>query len=671
MGNGRNEAAFREYDLRDARRHPVKEPAGHQVLALEKLGEWYESAATAEAGGILALPTGAGKTFTAVQFLCRRVISDGYKVVWLAQNHHLLDQAFRGFEDGVGLVAEPRRSLAVRLVSGADNHCRVDDVRETDDVVIGSLLTVVRAVRNGHEGFDAFLRSAGEKLFVVFDEAHHAPAPSYRKLIQTLRKRFPRMYLLGLTATPTYTDESKRGWLTTLFPQGIIHQDSVSRLMAAGVLALPILEEARTSITAEFDRREYEGWVVSHRDLPEDVISDLALNKDRNRFIAEHYTKNREKYGKTIIFTDRWRQCEQIAELLKARGIRAATVYSQADADGAVTGTRAERRPHENAVALRMFRAGEIDVLVNVRMLTEGTDVPDVQTVFLTRATTSRILLTQMVGRALRGPKFGGTEVAYVVSFVDNWQYLINWETYDEFGGGTADDGPGGVGTRPPVGAISISLVRDLARRMDSGGTTTPGQFRALLPVGWYQVDYLVRDEGGDDLEPVRELIMVLEDEVKAYRGFLGHLAKGVDDRFAAEDLTRSEVEDQLRRWAARFFPGARDRLGTDLVENLFRLARHTAQNGAMPRFFPFQQRDDHDLDALAGGMIMRSMSDVEKDDSLTGEYGRRDRFWSVFYPRYDQFKSAYDVCVNRLLRERRRGGSPQARDRMPGCGLA
>ena len=51
------------------------------------------------------------------------------------------------------------------------------------------------------------------------------------------------------------------------------------------------------------------------------------------------------------------------------------------------------------------------------------------------RATTSRILLTQMVGRALRGPKFGGTDVAYVVSFVDNWQHLINWATYDELGG--------------------------------------------------------------------------------------------------------------------------------------------------------------------------------------------------------------------------------------------
>jgi superfamily II DNA or RNA helicase len=47
-------------------------------------------------------------------------------------------------------------------------------------------------------------------------------------------------------------------------------------------------------------------------------------------------------------------------------------------------------------------------VLINIKILTEGTDIPDVQTVFITRETTSDILLTQMIGRALRGPRMGG-----------------------------------------------------------------------------------------------------------------------------------------------------------------------------------------------------------------------------------------------------------------------
>lgn len=72
--------------------------------------------------------------------------------------------------------------------------------------------------------------------------------------------------------------------------------------------------------------------------------------------------------------------------------------------------------------------------------LTEGTDVPDIDTVFLTRQTTSQILMTQMIGRALRGPTFGGTEKANIVLFVDDWKQKIHWATYDQFGAGEADD---------------------------------------------------------------------------------------------------------------------------------------------------------------------------------------------------------------------------------------
>jgi superfamily II DNA or RNA helicase len=55
------------------------------------------------------------------------------------------------------------------------------------------------------------LEASNEKLFIVFDEAHHAPAPSYRKLILRLRERYPKMALLGLTATPAYTNDDLEG----------------------------------------------------------------------------------------------------------------------------------------------------------------------------------------------------------------------------------------------------------------------------------------------------------------------------------------------------------------------------------------------------------------------------------------------------------------------------
>lgn len=60
-------------------------------------------------------------------------------------------------------------------------------------------------------------------------------------------------------------------------------------------------------------------------------------------------------------------------------------------------------------------------------MMTEGSDVPDIQTVFLTRETNSEALLRQMIGRGLRGVKAGGTKEAYIVSFYDIWDRFGNF----------------------------------------------------------------------------------------------------------------------------------------------------------------------------------------------------------------------------------------------------
>ena len=648
-----------EYDLVDARRHPAgKEPAGHQSQALKKLDGWYDSQPFPNAGGILVLPTGGGKTFTAVRFLCRRALSDGYKILWLAHTHHLLEQAYRAFDDGVRLVAEPKSTVSVRVVSGVPGHYPVHRIKASDDVLVGTLQTIGNALNNEHPALDGFLDAAKPKLLVVFDEAHHSPAPSYRHLVLSLRKRFSKMYLLGLTATPTYTQQAKKGWLRQIFPQGIVHQVTPQQLMAAGILAKPILEQPNTDFTPDFDEREYQKWLGTHRDVPEDLITQLALNRDRNVFIASYYAANKTRFGKTIVFADRWYQCEQISEFLRKRGIKTGTVYSHLDADPGSVAARNKRKSDENAVALQKFRDGQLDVLLNVRMLTEGTDVPDVKTVFLTRGTTSQILLTQMVGRALRGPKFGGTNEAYIVSFVDNWKHLINWAEYDQLAEGLADESVPEYGKRPPIQLISIELVQRLSRQMDSGINMTPGPFISLLPVGWYRVEYQVQVADSDDLEPVRELVMVFKGERSSYQKYVEHIARASINEFEPEGTTLAGLENTVIAWRDTFFSEREEHFGTNLLEDLFRIARHKAQNGVAPKFFDFEERHQHNLDAIAEDFVQKDMGPVATDEALAQEYAREDRLWSTIYYRYDLFKSQYDACINRLLHARRHGVS-------------
>ncbi len=305
------------------------------------------------------MPTGGGKTFTAIRFLCLTAISDGYKVLWLAHTHHLLEQAYSSIGEHVGKIAEPKSILRVRVVSGTIGHFHIADIQPEDDVVIATLQTVTKAYSDDHFALKSFIDSAKGKLLVIFDEAHHAPAPSYRKLLTSLRDRCKDMLLLGMTATPVYSDEKLQGWLNKLFPQGILYQVTPQYLMAQGILAKPIPEQQKTNFTPNFDLREYQKWVGTFRDIPEDIITQLAENNERNMFIADHYARNKEKYGKTLIFADRWFQCEAISKPLEKRGIRAGTVYSHVEGGPRTSDERNKRKSDENTEVLDAFRRNE------------------------------------------------------------------------------------------------------------------------------------------------------------------------------------------------------------------------------------------------------------------------------------------------------------------------
>lgn len=645
---------YAEYSLREFRQGSrEKLPAVHQKVALGKLRQWYESRNGQGRGGILVLPTGGGKTFTAVHFTCSHPLSDGAKVLWLAHTHHLLEQAFTGFSIGAGLVVEPKQNLNIRVVSGMEGeHFPVHTIRPTDDVVISSLPTACRALKNSHEAFLGFLQSSQGNLLVIFDEAHHAPASSHRQLLRELRERYPGTVLLGLTATPTYGDEKRQGWLTELFPQGIVHQVTAAELMAARILAKPILHDKQTTFKPAFSERDYQKWLGTHRDLPEEIVSILANSKERNDYIVDTYVEQKEKWGKTIIFADRWYQCNYLCEALTKRGVRADVVYAHVDADPGSVEARNRRDAHENTRVLQAFKENGLDVLINVKMLTEGTDVPKVQTVFLTRQTTSRILLTQMVGRALRGPEFGGTDEAHIVSFIDDWKQRINWAAYDQLADGGVDNEVRELRKRPPVHLISIELVRLLARLMDSGRTTSPGPFRqCFLPIGWYLAEYTSRVAGTDDEELVRQQVMVFEHDDDRFKAILAQLRASELTGWEEYDLSLEGVRAEVEAWQKQHFGDGGDHIGSDLQRDIIGLVRHLAQNDRqLPIFIPFDARKSHDLDSIAHTHMEEKLGPLETSERLRKEYTGKNRYWSLFYPTYDLFKSQYDICINRLV---------------------
>lgn len=558
----------------------------------------------------------------------------------------------------IGLISETRAALNVRVVSGTPGHLPPHTIKATDDVVIATLQTMARAVQNKQQlpGLKAWLKGA-ENLVIVFDEAHHSPAPSYRELLQQLRKLHPKMLLMGLTATPTYGDENKRGWLEKLFPQGILHEVSARRLMLDGILAKPIFETHETEIKPEWNEREYQKWLGTYADLPENIITHLAENKQRNKLIAQTYVENQKKYGKTIIFAERWHQCEYIREFLIKKGIKAGAIYTQVERGASTAAGRNKRDKNANQRELEAFRRGDLDVLINVRMLTEGTDVPDVQSVFITRQTTSQILLTQMVGRALRGPKFGGTETANIVAFHDIWQNASNFAgPGDKWGGGGTEEDPKTTKQYAPLQLISIEMVRQLARDMDRGVTQTSGPFLSLMPSGWYATTFDARvKDNEDEVVVVRDLILVFDRDQDAYEKFIAHLKTQKLPEFGDESVTMEDVSAKLEQWHQKFFALDSALVVPQRLRNLLDIARHMAQRAGSgaeiaPPFIAFEARQDHDLDGLALSYIEADLGPNKIKASLQHEFERGDRLWKVIYPNFDTFKSQLDACINSIL---------------------
>ena len=368
------------------------------------------------------------------------------------------------------IVLQDRDTINLRVVSSSDHHSNAGSILPSDDIIICTTQTAIRAYSTEAEDSKGEIRHtpfrqyldhfSDSEFFVVVDEAHHTPAYGCRNLLISMREKMKNLYVLGLTATPTHTDKRISGWLWNIYDQGICYQADINVLQTNSILSVPKYIEKQTGIEFEVDDKLYKRLTSKHKDLPEVIIEKLANDSARNNYIVSDYVNNKEEYGKTLIFADRWFQCEYIVEKLKSQGIRANAVYSKIENSDKLFADGSGRRSNkENEAIMQDFREGKYDVIVNVKMLTEGVDVPDVKTVMITRQTTSPILFTQMVGRALRGKKAGGGEDkdnANIVLFMDSWKRLLPFVMTD---GELGPEKPVIQG-RNPFDTISIQLVK-------------------------------------------------------------------------------------------------------------------------------------------------------------------------------------------------------------------
>lgn len=372
---------------------------------------------------ILTLPTGAGKTRTAVEALLswRQSQPDRPIVLWIAQSEELCEQAVQAirevwFDLGHG-NSSFRESLTIGRLWGSRNA-----VPWECGAVVASIQKLYTAASgDGSDLTPEDLQVLGDKTgVVVVDEAHRALAPSYGTVLSALgfnfRQKTAKTALIGLTATPRRTSDEETLRLRRRFHNNILNvptlgEDPVQALRGQGVLAGIDVESldydaARIELGATHSHEQY------YRDF-EDIHPDIL------RRLGEEHTRNRRLIERLLELDPRWPVLVFACSVQHAQALTSLLQRSDRSA-ACVLGTT---RPATRRATIERFRSNNLSVLCNYGVLTTGFDAPSVRCVVVARPTASPILYEQMIGRGMRGPEFGGTKECLVIDVDDN----IRW----------------------------------------------------------------------------------------------------------------------------------------------------------------------------------------------------------------------------------------------------
>jgi DNA repair protein RadD len=317
---------------------------------LDAVAEINRVVAAGKRRPLLVAPTGSGKTliFTA---LIKQFLAEGKRVVVIAHSREIINQtslklSAHNIEHGIILAG-----LVVQL-----EH----------PVQVCSIQTLwARAIRTEKMP----LPSAD---LLVIDEAHHCPAHTYRKIIES----YPHAVLLGTTATPCRGDGRGLGGIFDV----IVETPQVAELIADKFLV-------KTRVYAP-SNPDLKGVRVQAGDYVESQLAERMDRADLVGDIISHWHKHGER-RKTVCFAVNVAHSLHIRnEFIKA-GVRAEHI------DGSTP------KPDRDA-ALARLASGETELISNCQVLGEGWDLPAVSCVILARPTRKMGLFRQMVGRILR-----------------------------------------------------------------------------------------------------------------------------------------------------------------------------------------------------------------------------------------------------------------------------
>ena len=300
------------------------------------------------------MPTGTGKTYLLTAVIDSFVSNNPMEKVWIVAHRREL----------VSQIDETVRKFHSYYASNTS-----------------SLLSSVKAmsIQWLMRHYDEIEEEPG---MIVIDEAHHALAKTYKEMWE----RFPNAKFLGLTATPCRLNG--KGF-TDLFDV-LVQSWSVPEFISKGRLATYDFVSIKSDGVTQrlIDSLQKRGADGDYQNKEMDMLLNKKPSIERLYLSLEEFGKDR----KGIVYAINISHAQKITKLYQENGVKAIAIDSK---------TPATERQQD----IEAFKKGDIQVLVNVDIFSEGFDCPDVEFVQLARPTLSLAKYLQMVGRGLRVAK--------------------------------------------------------------------------------------------------------------------------------------------------------------------------------------------------------------------------------------------------------------------------
>jgi len=331
----------------------------YQQDALQQLADLRQNGKTI---AIIDHATGAGKTIVAIHDA--KII--GGRTLYVAHRRNLIKQTLKVFQQ-----EWPEKN--VTFFSPNEPTCNAHNVMASMQSLAKNL-TLFKP-----DDFD----------YIIIDEAHHAPAASYEKILEYFSPRFT----IGLTATLERLDGQS---VLEIF-QNKAHRLSLEDAVKLGHL-VPI-RCFRVHTNVDLSRVRYNRIQYNRQELERKIQVPT-----RDQLIVDTY-RNNVAGRSTVIFCVTVRHGELVADKLSAAGFPARAI------SGRMSTTQQQS-------VLRDFKSGQILVLCACDILNEGWDCPEVEVLFMARPTLSKVIYMQQLGRGTR--KAPGKENLLVFDFVDS-----------------------------------------------------------------------------------------------------------------------------------------------------------------------------------------------------------------------------------------------------------